>query len=61
MGTIQHDTELIAARVPRRYVEEIDSIARREDEKRSTIVRRLIRTALERERTQPAAAPAVSA
>jgi metal-responsive CopG/Arc/MetJ family transcriptional regulator len=50
--------EILAARVPRRVVDEIDSIAKDEDETRSTIVRRLLRRALEHERELAAAPPA---
>jgi hypothetical protein len=49
MAAIQQDTELLAARVPRRIVDEIESIARSEDENRSTIVRRLLRRGLQQE------------
>lgn len=49
----QHSTddfEILAARVPRRVVDEIESIAKSEDENRSTIIRRLLRRALDSER-----------
>ena len=49
-AAIPHDTELLAARIPRRIIDEIKSIAIREDENRSTIVRRLLRRALDQER-----------
>jgi metal-responsive CopG/Arc/MetJ family transcriptional regulator len=57
-ATQPSDTEILAARVPRRIVDEIESIAAREDENRSTIVRRLLRRALEGERATQATARA---
>jgi metal-responsive CopG/Arc/MetJ family transcriptional regulator len=45
----QQDTEILAARVPRRILDQIETIAQNEDENRSTIVRRLLRRALEQE------------
>jgi len=48
--TQQQDFEIVAARLPRHVIDEIESIARREEENRSTIVRRLLRRALEQER-----------
>jgi metal-responsive CopG/Arc/MetJ family transcriptional regulator len=50
MPPTKHDTELVAARVSRRLADEIDTIAKRDEESRSTIVRRLLRRALESER-----------
>jgi hypothetical protein len=49
----QNDFEILAARVPRRVVDAIESIAREQDENRSTIVRRLLRRALEQESVDP--------
>jgi hypothetical protein len=45
----EHEFEILAARVPRRIVDAIESIARNEEENRSTIVRRLLRRALDQE------------
>ena len=44
-----HEFEILTTRVPRRVVDAIESIARNEEETRSTIVRRLLRRALEQE------------
>lgn len=47
--TTHPESEILAARVPRRIVDAIEAIAAHEDENRSTIVRRLLRRALESE------------
>jgi hypothetical protein len=58
--TLQNESEILATRVPRRVVAEIQLIAEREDENRSTIVRRLLRRALDQERRQRDHAAAVA-
>ena len=54
MGATPQDSnqqfEILAVRLPRRVIDEIEAIAEREQENRSTIVRRFIRRALESER-----------
>ena len=50
MGATSHESELIATRIPKRVIREIESIAKREDETRSTVLRRLLRHGLEHER-----------
>jgi hypothetical protein len=48
VSTTESETfEILAVRVPRRLIAQIEAIAAREDENRSTIARRLLRRALE--------------
>jgi metal-responsive CopG/Arc/MetJ family transcriptional regulator len=61
MGASQTENEtfeILAVRVPRRVIDEIEAIAAREDENRSTIMRRLLRRALKTERARPGTAAA---
>ena len=45
---------LVTIRVSPRIADEVRSIAERDDESQSTVIRRLLKRGLEQERTQPA-------